>query len=126
MFYFCTYSSMISIGWYCSMDVKDKLKESREVLHLTQDYVAKVLGIPRTAIVQIENGNRKVSAEELSAFSRLYGVSADYLIGARTDDQNIQFFTRSFEGLSEQDQEEILNLIAFKKQMAAKKQGEAR
>lgn len=46
--------------------------------------------------------------------------SADYLIGARTDDQNIQFFTKSFEGLSEQNQEEILNLIAFAKQMAAK------
>ena len=106
------------------MDTKDRLKESREMLHLTQDYVAKVIGIPRTAIVQIESGNRKVSTDELVKFSQLYGVSADYLLGTQSNISNIEVFTRGFEGLSEQDQEEILNLIAFKKQMAARKKGE--
>lgn len=57
------------------MDIKERLKESREMLHLIQDYVAKVIGISRTAIVQIENGNRKVSTDELAKFSKLYGVS---------------------------------------------------
>ena len=28
------------------------------MLHLIQDYVAKVIGTPRTAIVQIESGNK--------------------------------------------------------------------
>lgn len=106
------------------MDIKERLKESREMLHLTQNYVARVIGIPRTAIVQIENGNRKVSTDELVKFSKLYGVSSDYLLGTQTDNSSIEVFTRGFEGLSEQDQEEILNLIAFKKQMSAKKKGE--
>ena len=45
------------------------------MLHLIQDYVAKVIGTPRTAIVQIESGNRKVSTDELVIFCKLYGVS---------------------------------------------------
>ena len=53
----------------------DKIKESREMLHLIQDYVAKVIGTPRTAIVQIESGNRKVSTDELVIFCKLYGFS---------------------------------------------------
>ena len=106
------------------MKPNDRLKESRESLHLTQDYVARVLGIPRTAIVQIENGNRRVSSDELAKFSRLYGVSADYIMGTQVKNETIEFFARGFEGLSEQDKEEIKNLIEFKKQMAAKKRGE--
>lgn len=74
--------------------------------------------------MQIENGNRKVSTDELIKFSKLYGVSFDYLLDTRTDNSNIEVLPRSFEGLSEQDQEEILSLIAFKKQMSAKKKGE--
>jgi len=106
------------------METKDRLRESREALHLTQDYVAKVLGIPRTAIVQIENGNRRVSVDELAIFSKLYGVSADYIMGTQVKSETVEFFARGFEGLSEQDKEEILNLIEFKKQMAAKKKEE--
>ena len=74
--------------------------------------------------MQIENGNRKVSTDELAKFSKLYGVSLDYLLGTQSNSSNIEGFTRGFEGLSEQDQEEILNLITFKKQMAARKKGE--
>ena len=45
------------------------------MLHLIQDYVAKVIGTPRTAIVQIESGNRKVSTDELVIFCKLYCFS---------------------------------------------------
>lgn len=39
-------------------------------------------------------------------------------------DDDFILITGGFEGLSEQDQEEILRLIAFKKQMASRKKGE--
>ena len=43
----------------------ERIKEARTELHLSQDYVAKFLGVNRTAIVEIESGKRKVSADEL-------------------------------------------------------------
>lgn len=49
-----------------------RLKTSREAAALTQDEVAKALGIARTAIVQIESANRAVSSLELEKLARLY------------------------------------------------------
>ena len=43
----------------------ERLRRTRERLALTQNYVAQYLGVSRTAIVQMENGNRKISSDEL-------------------------------------------------------------
>ena len=55
----------------------ERIKEARTELHLSQDYVAKFLGVNRTAIVEIESGKRKVSADELGKFSELFQIPAD-------------------------------------------------
>ena len=41
----------------------ERIKKARTELHLSQDYVAKFLGVNRTAVDEIESGKRKVSAE---------------------------------------------------------------
>lgn len=56
--------------------------------------MAKFLEVNRAAIVEIESGKRKMSAEELGKFSKLFQISVD-----------------------ESDQQEILNLIEFKRMM---------
>ena len=48
------------------------LREARVNRGLSQDDVAKELGIPRTAVVHIEAGNRAVSTLELVELARLY------------------------------------------------------
>ena len=78
----------------------ERIKEARTELHLSQDYVAKFLGVNRTAIVEIESGKRKVSADELGKFSELFQIPADELLNGRSTDQ-----------------QEILNLIEFKRMM---------
>lgn len=50
----------------------ERLRLSRESAARTQDEVAEALGIPRSAIVQIEAGNRKVSSAELERLARFY------------------------------------------------------
>jgi len=50
-----------------------RLKDAREVASLTQDQVAEELGVSRSAIAQIELGNRAVSSLELDQLARLYG-----------------------------------------------------
>lgn len=95
----------------------ERIKEARTELHLSQDYVAKFLGVNRTAIVEIESGKRKVSADELGKFSELFQIPADELLNGRSTEMPVQMFARRFEALDEADQQEILNLIEFKRMM---------
>ncbi len=102
-----------------------KLKNARERLSLTQEYVAKYLGVSRTAVVQMENGNRKISGDELAKLCKLYGISSDYVLGNTGDMSATELFARSFDSLSEIDKQEILNLIQFKQQMKLRKEKES-
>lgn len=49
-----------------------RLREAREAAGLTQAEAAEHLGLPRTAVVQIESAKRSVNSLELAAFARLY------------------------------------------------------
>ena len=99
----------------------ERIKEARTELHLSQGYVAKILGVNRTAIVEIESGKRKVSADELSKFSELFQIPADELLNGRSTEMPVQMFARRFGALDEADQQEILNLIEFKRMMKERK-----
>ena len=92
----------------------ERIKEARTELHLSQDYVAKFLGVNRTAI---ESGKRKVSADELGKFSELFQIPADEILNGRSTEMPVQMFARRFGALDEADQQEILNLIEFKRMM---------
>ena len=97
--------------------IGERIKELRNQLHLSQEYVAKYLGINRSTYTQMENGNRKVLAEEIAKLSELFGVSADALLNENVISQPAAVFARSFEKLNERDQAEIMNLIRFKEQI---------
>ncbi len=86
-----------------------------------EDYVAKQLNVPRTAVVQMESGSRKIASDELSTLCDIYGLSADYVLDRTNDNPSVRFIARSFESLSEEDQQEIASLIEFKKEMAERR-----
>ena len=50
-----------------------RLKEARLNCGVSQEAAAEAIGVPRTAIVHIEAGNRSVSTLELAELARLYG-----------------------------------------------------
>ncbi|MBQ0054953.1 MAG: helix-turn-helix transcriptional regulator [Synergistaceae bacterium] len=100
--------------------INERIKQFRSQLHLSQEYVANFLGINRASFSQLENGNRKLSADELAKLCELFGVSSDFLLSGVKTDESVAFFARSFEKLDENDQAEIMNLIRFKEQMKAK------
>ncbi|TWB89414.1 helix-turn-helix protein [Bradyrhizobium macuxiense] len=50
-----------------------RLRDAREAVSFTQDQVADHLGVSRSAIAQIELGNRAVGSLELDQLARLYG-----------------------------------------------------
>ena len=102
-------------------NIHERIKELRTRLHLSQDYVAKFLGINRSTYTQMENGKRKVLADEVAQLSNLFGVSADSLLNDTEMSQPATLFARSFEKLDEKDQAEIMNLIRFKEQVKAQR-----
>lgn len=60
------------------------IHEERNKLKWSQDDLAKKLGVSRTAISQIESGDRGVSSSELKKLCEAFGVTADYLLGLET------------------------------------------
>jgi transcriptional regulator with XRE-family HTH domain len=55
-----------------------QLREARDYLGLSQDYVSQETGIPRPAISEIEAGRRKVESLELNRLAALYGRPIEY------------------------------------------------
>lgn len=102
-----------------------RLRKAREYIGLTQEDVARLMDVSRVIITNIEAGTRKVSAEELSKFAKIYGwTMEDLLEGEKEEQENVQMFARSFSELSDVDQEEIINLIKFKKMYKDRKLSE--
>ena len=108
------------------MKIHERLRNTRLRIGITQEYVARELNIPRTAVVQMENGTRRVTSEELAVLCDIYGISADYVLGIEKDNSPVRFIARSFESLSEEDQREITFLIEFKKEMAERRKSKTK
>jgi len=51
--------------------LSQKIKELREQLGMSQQKLAMLLGVSRPTISQIENGERKICAEELIKLSKM-------------------------------------------------------
>lgn len=62
-----------------------RIKQIREHAGLSQDDLAKHLGLSRVTVSQIESGHRKVNASEMTTLARLFNVTADILLDLAKD-----------------------------------------
>jgi transcriptional regulator with XRE-family HTH domain len=62
-----------------------RVREIREKLGINQEKLASVLGISRPAVSQIENGERRVCAEELRSLASAFNISVDRLLDLEKD-----------------------------------------
>ena len=62
-------------------DYRERLKSLREDSDYTQEYVGEKLQKSQQGYSHIENGRAELKIEDLVILSKLYGVSADYIIG---------------------------------------------
>lgn len=72
------------------MDTFDKklgirIKGFREQFGLSQERLAKLLEVSRVSISQIENGDRKISAEETTKLSKIFNIPTDVLLNLQKD-----------------------------------------
>jgi transcriptional regulator with XRE-family HTH domain len=107
--------------------LSQRLKETREYLGLSQEYVADQLGILRAAISAIETCRRKVSSTELKQFGRLYRRSTEYLLGednqalddASVSDDTALALYHTTKDLSANDKQQVLKFAEFLRQAGA-------
>jgi transcriptional regulator with XRE-family HTH domain len=95
-----------------------RLKEAREYLELSQDEVARLLDVPRTAVSLMEAGQRKVEAIELKMLAEIYQRPIGYFTGeagavvAPLPDA-VQHLARTAAKLTDRDREELLQFARF-------------
>jgi len=65
--------------------LSQKIKTIREQLGFSQEALAEKLGVNRVAISQIENGDRKISAEEIAKISKIFHIPTDILLDLSKD-----------------------------------------
>src|SRR5207253_8929829 len=58
-----------------------RLRDAREFMNLSQQFVSTQTGIPRSAISDIERGSRRVESLELKRLAELYRMPVGYLLG---------------------------------------------
>lgn len=68
-----------------SKNVGNELKRLREANNLTQEEVAAILKVGRDAVLRIEKGTRKLSAEEFNVLSKLYNIDMDDFLAGDSD-----------------------------------------
>lgn len=92
----------------------NRLREVREFLGYSQQYVSEQTGLPRSAISDIERGERRLSTLELKRLANLYGYKAAYFLGeeeAGELDGPAMAVARGANELCPEDQQEVQRFI---------------
>ena len=104
---------------------KSVFKSLRTENGYTQDGLADMLGISRSAVSMYENGNREPDLKTLEAIADLFKVDMDYLLGrsaaavtasperytAPNCDDLITVYTRSRKNLSQEEKMRLARII---------------
>jgi transcriptional regulator with XRE-family HTH domain len=89
----------------------ERLREARKYLGLKQEEVATYLKIPRTALTDIENGQRRVDTIELTRLAKLYRQPVGYFTGedeaTASVPVDVAHLARQVADLSPQDRDEL-------------------
>jgi transcriptional regulator with XRE-family HTH domain len=92
-----------------------RLREAREAAGLSQGQAAKLLGLHRPTISEIEAGRRKVSGDELVRFAELYSVTVEWLASASEhsdpSEDRILLAARQLSKMKDRDLDRLLSVL---------------
>lgn len=95
-----------------------RLREIREYLGFSQEQVALYLGVSRSAMSNIETGQRKVEAVELKRLAELYEKPTSYFMGepgppGAVLPDDVEHLARKAEKLTPKDRQELTRFADF-------------
>lgn len=94
--------------------IASRLRDARIQSGLSQENACKIIGIPRPAISEIESGKRKVSAEEIIHFGKIYKVDVSWLL--LNEDENLfndefKVAARELGKMKEVDRKKLIDIL---------------
>ncbi len=106
-----------------------RIREARTMAGLSQGQVARMLGLHRPSISEIEAGNRRVTAEELARMAEMFDVSVAWLLGEAPDkiaanDPRLELAARELGKLKPADLDRLLALLAAMRRSDAPEEDE--
>jgi transcriptional regulator with XRE-family HTH domain len=110
-----------------------RLRESREFVNLSQQFVAEQTGIPRSAISDIERGVRKVDSLELKRFADIYRLPVGYLLASAPmddlagtpEDPTVHALARAASQMTSAEKEEVLRFALFLQNFERTEEGQS-
>jgi len=95
----------------------ERLRDARKYVGLSQEEAAAMLKLPRTAVTDIESGQRKVEALELKRMAELYRQPVSHFTGedaaAAPLSADVAHLARQAASLSAKDREELGRFAEF-------------
>jgi transcriptional regulator with XRE-family HTH domain len=93
--------------------IATRLRAAREQAGLSQGQVAKLLGLQRPSISELEAGRRRVSADEVPRFAEIYNVSVSWLMNDEPEvpDPAVELAARELAKLKKEDLDTVLNVL---------------
>src|SRR5579859_2820007 len=97
--------------------IASRIREARKAAGLSQGQVARLLGLQRPSVSEIEAGRRRVSGDEITRLAELFDVSPSWLLGegaerADPHDVKLQLAARELAKLKPEDLDRLLALLA--------------
>lgn len=101
-------------------EMAERLRSARESAGLTQEEVARHLSIPRSAVVQIEAGARRVSGLELGQMAHLFGRAIQDFVAPTFQQDGVAVLLRAVPEASAQTEARtaVLDAIAVLREIA--------
>jgi len=95
-----------------------RLRDAREYLNLSQQFVADQTGLPRSAISDIERGVRRVDSLELKRLAALYRMAPSYFLGeddseVAGSDPTSAALARATREMGEPEKQQLLKFAEF-------------
>ncbi|RYJ30699.1 putative transcriptional regulator [Streptomyces sp. L-9-10] len=95
----------------------ERLKRIRDYLGMSQQFVSDNTGIPRTAVSDIERGERRVDSLELKKLARLYRHPISFFLADEKEpdagEHVLSGFPRALAQLTDGDQKAVLEYAEF-------------
>jgi transcriptional regulator with XRE-family HTH domain len=100
--------------------IAGRLREARLYIGISQEETANAVGLTRTAIVQIEKGERRVEAVELTRLAAVYQRPVEHFTDSQAEDGliaeasgKLRALARMANGLEDEDMKELEQFAAF-------------
>jgi transcriptional regulator with XRE-family HTH domain len=97
--------------------IASRIREARKAAGLSQGQVARLLGLQRPSVSEIEAGRRRVAADEITRLAELFDVGESWLLGKGAEkvdphDTKLQLAARELRKLKPDDLDRLLAVLA--------------